>query len=276
MLLLAALVGAIVVSRPMRGGGVVHPVIPYLVAAALFGLGIYGVLVRRNAVLLLAAVELLLNAVNLVLVTADNTVKSTLPHAGSVFALFVIVLAAAEIGVGLAIVLQLYRLRGSIAADSVPLGERIPEDDVAPLRDAPGARRVSAAVTYAAILVEAPAAAGLIGLLLPRNSRTAGAALGIAAATVALVAAIGLTLSLPSAHSVVEWSARWVEFGPLTVTYGVLLTTPMAYVAIAVASVALAVQIYSVSYLSEDRRYAPYAAQISLFTAAMLLVAGLR
>ena len=109
-----------------------HPVIPYLVAAALFGLGIYGVLVRRNAVLLLAAVELLLNAVNLVLVTADNTVTSTLPHAGSVFALFVIVLAAAEIGVGLAIVLQLYRLRGSIAADSVPLGERIPEDDVAP------------------------------------------------------------------------------------------------------------------------------------------------
>ncbi len=110
-----------------------HPVIGYLVAAALFGLGIYGVLVRRNAVLLLAAVELLLNAVNLVLVTADNTVTTNLPHAGNVFALFVIVLAAAEIGVGLAIVLQLYRLRGSIAADSVPLGERIPEDDVAHL-----------------------------------------------------------------------------------------------------------------------------------------------
>ena len=55
-----------------------------------------------------------------------------MPHSGSVFALFVIVLAAAEIGVGLAIVLQLYRLRGSIAADAVPLGERIPEDDVAP------------------------------------------------------------------------------------------------------------------------------------------------
>lgn len=105
-----------------------HPVIPYLVAAVLFGLGIYGVLVRRNAVLLLAAVELLLNAVNLVFVTADNTVKSALPHAGNVFALFVIVLAAAEIGVGLAIVLQLYRLRGSIAADTVPLGERHDEE----------------------------------------------------------------------------------------------------------------------------------------------------
>jgi len=98
-----------------------HPVIPYLVASALFGLGVYGVLVRRNAVLLLAAVELMLNAVNLVLVTADATLNVSLPHAGSVFALFVIVLAAAEIGVGLAIVLQLYRLRGGIDTDEVPL-----------------------------------------------------------------------------------------------------------------------------------------------------------
>jgi NADH-quinone oxidoreductase subunit K len=46
-----------------------------------------------------------------------------LPHGGQVFALFVIVLAAAEIGVGLAVVLQLYRLRGSVAVDEVPLSE---------------------------------------------------------------------------------------------------------------------------------------------------------
>jgi NADH-quinone oxidoreductase subunit K len=98
-----------------------HPVIPYLAAAGLFGLGCYGVLVRRNAVLLLMAVELMLNAVNLVLVTADTTVRAALPHSGQVFALFVIVLAAAEIGVGLAIVLQLYRLRRSVALDEVLL-----------------------------------------------------------------------------------------------------------------------------------------------------------
>lgn len=109
-----------------------HPVVPYLIAAVLFGLGIYGVLVRRNAILLLAAVELLLNAVNLVLVTADSTVVSTLAHAGNAFALFVIVLAAAEIGVGLAIVLQLYRLRGSIEVDAVPLGERHGSDAETP------------------------------------------------------------------------------------------------------------------------------------------------
>lgn len=102
----------------------IHPVIPYVVAGLLFGLGVYGVVVRRNAVLLLMAVELMLNAVNLVLVTADTTVKAALPHGGQVFALFVIVLAAAEIGVGLAIVLQLYRLRGTVATDDVPLQYR--------------------------------------------------------------------------------------------------------------------------------------------------------
>jgi NADH-quinone oxidoreductase subunit K len=98
-----------------------HPVIPYVVAAGMFGTGCYGVLVRRNAVLLLMAVELMLNAVNLVLVTADTTVRAALPHSGQVFALFVIVLAAAEIGVGLAVVLQLYRLRHSVVIDEVRL-----------------------------------------------------------------------------------------------------------------------------------------------------------
>jgi NADH-quinone oxidoreductase subunit K len=98
-----------------------HPVIPYVTAALLFGLGVYGVLVRRNAVLLLMAVELMLNGVNLVLVTADATVRAAYPVTGQVFTLFVIVLAAAEIGVGLAIVLQLYRLRHSVAVDEVAL-----------------------------------------------------------------------------------------------------------------------------------------------------------
>lgn len=103
-----------------------HPVIPYVIAALLFGTGVFGVLRRRNAVLLLMAVELMLNAVNLVLVTADTTVRGAPggpppAYSGQVFALFVIVLAAAEIGVGLAIVLQLYRLRASVAVDDVAL-----------------------------------------------------------------------------------------------------------------------------------------------------------
>src|SRR5262245_59303866 len=98
-----------------------HPALPFAVAGLLFGLGVYGVLARRNAVLLLMAVELILNAVNLVFVTADTTVRAAVPHSGQVFALFVIVLAAAETGVGLAIILQLYRLRRSVAVDEVAL-----------------------------------------------------------------------------------------------------------------------------------------------------------
>lgn len=98
-----------------------HPVIPYVIAALLFGVGVYGVLVRRNAVLVLMAVELMLNAVNLVLVTADAALRGSAaqPYTGQTFALFVIVLAAAEIGVGLALILQLYRIRRGIALDEV-------------------------------------------------------------------------------------------------------------------------------------------------------------
>ncbi|GAA1815305.1 NADH-quinone oxidoreductase subunit NuoK [Planosporangium flavigriseum] len=125
-----------------------HPVIPYVVAAGLFGLGCYGVLVRRNAVLLLMAVELMLNAVNLVFVTADTTVRAALPHSGQVFALFVIVLAAAEVGVGLAIVLQLYRLRRSVVVDEVLLDEKI--DDVAGLDNDETARHAAPGPTGAA------------------------------------------------------------------------------------------------------------------------------
>ncbi|MEN3306043.1 MAG: NADH-quinone oxidoreductase subunit [Micromonosporaceae bacterium] len=108
-----------------------HPVIPYVTAAVLFGLGGYGVLVRRNAVLLLMSVELMLNAVNLILITSDATVAAVLPATGQVFALFVIVVAAAEVGVGLALVLQLYRVRATVAVDEIQLSEspvEVPEE----------------------------------------------------------------------------------------------------------------------------------------------------
>jgi NADH-quinone oxidoreductase subunit K len=114
-----------------------HPVIPYLVAALLFGTGMFGVLRRRNAILLLMAVELMLNAVNVILVTAAVTARAALataggPYTGQVFALFIIVIAAAEVGVGLAIVLQLYRLRASAAVDTVPLSDPEPLPPAAP------------------------------------------------------------------------------------------------------------------------------------------------
>src|SRR5207248_3424141 len=61
-------------------------------------------------------------------------------------------------------------------------------------------------------------------------------------------------------------------FGDVSVTLGVRLDPVVVLVAVAVTTVALAVQIYSVAYLADDDRYGPYAAQVSLFTAAMLLV----
>jgi NAD(P)H-quinone oxidoreductase subunit 4L len=80
-------------------------------AAALFCIGVYGVLARKNGVLVLMSVELILNAVNINLV-AFGAFNQTV--AGQVFALFVIAIAAAEVGVGLAIVLLIYRNRRSI------------------------------------------------------------------------------------------------------------------------------------------------------------------
>ena len=67
-------------------------------------------------------------------------------------------------------------------------------------------------------------------------------------------------------------AGTWVDFGALPVTVGVRLDPAAALVAVAVTAVALAVQVYSVAYLHDDDRYPPYAAQVSLFTAAMLLV----
>ena len=89
-----------------------------LLAAFLFCVGVYGVLARKNAVLVLMSVELILNAVNINLV-AFGLLRETV--AGQVFALFVITIAAAEVGVGLAIVLLIYRNRQSIDLTEVDL-----------------------------------------------------------------------------------------------------------------------------------------------------------
>ena len=80
-------------------------------AAVLFCTGIYGVLARKNGVLVLMSVELILNAVNLNLVAFGALNQSV---SGQIFALFVIAIAAAEVGVGLAIVLLIYRNRKSV------------------------------------------------------------------------------------------------------------------------------------------------------------------
>ncbi len=87
-----------------------------ILSAFLFCTGIYGVLARRNAVLVLMSIELMLNAVNINLV-AFSAFRANI--SGQVFALFVITIAAAEVGVGLAIVLLIYRNEHTSDLDEV-------------------------------------------------------------------------------------------------------------------------------------------------------------
>ncbi|MGW2303599.1 NADH-quinone oxidoreductase subunit NuoK [Streptomyces sp. NPDC001809] len=93
-----------------------HLAYPAVLAALLFAVGVYGVLARRNAILVLMSVELMLNAVNLNLVAFDVWLRDTL-HAGQALTLFTIAVAAAEIGIGLAIVLMVHRNRGTADID---------------------------------------------------------------------------------------------------------------------------------------------------------------
>lgn len=93
------------------------PLVLFL-SAALFATGVYGVLARRNAVLVLMSIELMLNAVNINLVAFAAALHDL---TGQVFALFVIAVAAAEVGIGLAIVILIYRNRETINVDEVNL-----------------------------------------------------------------------------------------------------------------------------------------------------------
>ncbi|MDQ2677627.1 MAG: NADH-quinone oxidoreductase subunit NuoK [Actinomycetota bacterium] len=86
-----------------------------LLSAILFCIGVYGVIVRKNGVLVLMSIELILNAVNINLVTFSTFWGL----GGQVFALFAIAIAAAEVGVGLAIVLLIYRNKRSIDIDDL-------------------------------------------------------------------------------------------------------------------------------------------------------------
>ena len=91
-----------------------------ILGMALFSLGLYGVITRKNAVLILASVELMLAAVNINMVTFDTYLQDQL-HAGQIFSLFIIALAAAEVGIGIAIILLIFRNLQTADVDSLDL-----------------------------------------------------------------------------------------------------------------------------------------------------------
>ena len=87
----------------------------HYLAVAMFGLGLLGFLIRKNAIVVLMCVELMLNSVNLILV--EVSMRSGKPE-GLIFVVFIITVAAAEAAVGLGIILNLYRLKDTVELDS--------------------------------------------------------------------------------------------------------------------------------------------------------------
>ena len=89
-----------------------------ILAAGLFSIGIYGALVRRNAVNVLMGVELMLNAVNINLIAFWRYLRPEEP-VGTSWAIFVLAVAAAEAAVGLALIINVYRSRDSVVAEEL-------------------------------------------------------------------------------------------------------------------------------------------------------------
>jgi NADH:ubiquinone oxidoreductase subunit K len=92
-----------------------------LLGAVLFCIGVYGVIARKNTVLVLMSIELILNAVNINLVAFGHMWGGEAAVTGQVFALFTITVAAAEVGIGLAIILLIYRNRTNIDLDEIDM-----------------------------------------------------------------------------------------------------------------------------------------------------------
>ena len=95
-----------------------------LLSAALFCIGVYGVLARRSAVLIIISIELMLNSVNINLVASASRLANSDPAKflhfdGQIIAIFVITVAAAEVGLALAIILRMYRNRSTVNVDEV-------------------------------------------------------------------------------------------------------------------------------------------------------------
>jgi NADH-quinone oxidoreductase subunit K len=102
----------------MLGWVVITPSYYLVLASALFTIGAVGLLVRRNTLVMFMCIELMLNAVNLTFVTYANALNDI---GGQVIVFFTLVVAAAEVAVGLAIIVAIFRRRANVTADDVDL-----------------------------------------------------------------------------------------------------------------------------------------------------------
>ena len=95
-----------------------------LLSAGLFSIGLYGVLARRSAVLIVMSIELMLNAVNINLIAAASHLEGRgtfVRFDGQIIAIFIITVAAAEVGLALAIILRIYRNRSTVNVDEIDI-----------------------------------------------------------------------------------------------------------------------------------------------------------
>ncbi len=91
-----------------------------ILSAILFSIGLYGALTKRNAIVILMSIEIMLNAVNIAMVAFSRFIVPTL-LTGQIFAIFIMVVAAAEAAVGLAIIISIYRSRDTIESTKIDL-----------------------------------------------------------------------------------------------------------------------------------------------------------
>ena len=91
-----------------------------ILSAVLFSIGLYGALAKKNAIVILMSIEIMLNAVNIAMVAFSRYIVPTV-LTGQIFAIFIIVVAAAEAAVGLAIVISIYRNRETIESTDIDL-----------------------------------------------------------------------------------------------------------------------------------------------------------
>ncbi len=249
-----------------------HLAYPAVLAALLFCVGLCGVLARRNAILVLMSVELMLNAVNLNLVAFDVWLRDTL-HSGQALTLFTIAIAAAEIGIGLAIVLAVYRNRGTSDIDRLrdtaetdeaegnesrgrPRRQRPPRDHHDPRRPRPPPpvpRRPRRARRR------------------PHRPRLRPPA-GDPPDPHRRPSSLVLVAVRQGGGRAIDAATQLTPTGSVPIDLALHLDGFAVLVAVLVTVVATCVQLYSTAYLRDDARYPSYAALVSLFTSAMLLV----
>jgi len=238
-------------------------------SALLFSAGVYGVLARRNAVMVLMAIELMLNAVNVNLVAFASSLHQM---TGQVFALFVIAVAAAEVGM---------RARDrDLALPHARVDQRGRGEpaQVVNLLAAEGEVVYEATtgglwfVEHAWIVVLLPLVSAAFILFFGSRTPGKGAVYGIAAVGASFVFSLGVLLHFVQGGGPFEGHIDWFTIGPLHLELGVLIDGLTGVMLVVVTAVSLCVHIYSLGYMHGDERFTWFYVVLSLFTAAMLTV----